>query len=123
MSGHGSWEKELFGKWCDEFGYGAAIITEAYNVARIRGVQAPLPYMDKLLSEWHAKGLSTREDCLSDLDMYSKKRKDQSDDKPARSRDRSQPQTPKYGNFDAGEAFKRALMRSYDTNGDTEEKK
>ena len=112
-------ERELFKRWSVDFGYGTPIITEAYNLARMRSVTAPLSYMNKLLTEWHDKGLTTAEACAADAEAFSKKQKD-GEDTPSRRRKKSEAPTPKYGNFDANDAFMKALSRSY---GDESDKK
>ena len=111
-------EREMFKKWTVEFGYGAPVITVAFNISRMRNVKAPLPYMDKLLSDWHAAGLKTKEDCEASAEAHSKQNEAQR--APAARRRRMEAPTPKYGNFNAEDAFKKALSRSY---GETDDKK
>ena len=112
-------ERELFKKWANEYGYGTPIITEAYNIARMRSISAPLPYMDTLLGEWHSLGLTKAEDCVKCAEAYSQKRKDEAAEAISSRKKKKDTPTPKYGNFNAEDAFKKALSRSYGTKSDS----
>ena len=110
-------ERERFKKWSEEFGYSASIISEAYDVAVTcssgRGI---VGYMDKVLTSWHEAGCKTVSECLAKLqsDRNALAAKSSSPKKRAK----TAPETPRYGDFDIGDAFKKALERSYGEGGE-----
>lgn len=105
-------ERERFKKWSEEFGYSTAIISEAYDVAVTcssgRGI---VGYMDKVLTGWHEAGCKTVSECIAKLDA------DRTALAPKNSapkkHTKTTPETPRYGDFDINDAFKKALERSY----------
>jgi DNA replication protein DnaD len=66
--------------------------------------------MDKVLSGWHAKGLSTLEECRA-ANSVSKAAAEKPT--PTRPKAKSKPEKPRYGDFDVNDAFAKALERSY----------
>ncbi len=108
-------EKEMFRKWADDFGYSAAIVGEAYNISALGTGKLSLSYMDKVLTSWHEAGCRTVEECLANHAVKAADTKVQ----VASRRTRTEPQKPRYGDFDINDAFSKALERSYST----EEKK
>lgn len=102
-------QKRYFNKWCVDFGYGDAIISLAYDYTAINTQGAPLAYMDKILTAWHDAGCKTVEQCKAQYSADGEKRKSSRTSK----REKTTSPTPKYGSFDANEAFLAALERSY----------
>jgi len=102
-------QKEYFRKWMDEYCFGSEIIAEAYDIAALKTPNASLQYMDKVLASWHEAGLKTVEECKN-YDTSSLKAKQ---DKRSARNSKTEPKTPKYGNFDPKAAFLAALERSY----------
>ena len=51
-------EKHLF-KWHDEYGMSEEMIALAYEYCIIHTAKLSFPYMDKIISRWHAVGIST----------------------------------------------------------------
>ena len=103
-------QKEYFKKWMNEYCYGSDIISEAYDIAALNTKNGSLQYMDKVLTSWHEAGLKTAEECRSyDTARLKEKRDKRSAKKPSK----TEPETPKYGNFDPSAAFMAALDRSY----------
>lgn len=102
-------ELEYFHKWSGEFGYSVEIIKEAYNKAVMKTGERSLAYMDTLLTAWHTAGCKTVSECIENSEAFSVEHKQ----KKARQKQKSEPATPKYGNFDVEDAFAKALARSY----------
>lgn len=105
-------EKEAFDKWTVNFGYSTVIIGEAYSVCVSNTGRLSVSYMDKVLTSWHNLGLKTVEECRAAKAIS----KAEGEEKPRRSSVKSEPQKPRYGDFDIDEAFQKALMRSYEEN-------
>ena len=103
-------QKKYFSRWCVEFGYGHDIISAAYDYTTINTQGAPLPYMDKLLTSWHGAGCKTVSQCRAQYDTVAEGRKKERGKKSSK----VESPTPKYGSFDANEAFLAALDRSFD---------
>ena len=109
-------ETELVNRWYYDYGYGEDIIGEAYDITVVNTGKLSLAYMDKLITHWHECDCKTVEDCkrLSENEKPAKK----VEEKKAPPRmPRTPKSSPRYGNFDVDDAFKKALMRSY---GDAE---
>ncbi len=90
-------EKKHFASWSEEYGYGIDIITEAYNITVEKTSKLSLPYLSKILSNWHGKGLKTLTDVQNSLAEYAKS-------KEITQRSSS--------SFDVDEFFELALKRS-----------
>lgn len=103
-------QKEYFKKWMNDYCFGSDIISEAYDIAALNTKNGSLPYMDRVLTSWHEAGLKTAEECRNyDTARLKEKRDKRSAKKPSK----TEPETPKYGNFDPSAAFMAALDRSY----------
>lgn len=107
-------EQEYVNKWYYTFGYSADVIGEAFDLTVVNTSKFSLPYMDKLLTHWNESGCKTAEECraLSERERAEKKAAQASEEKnkkPAAPKK----QTPRYGDFDVNDAFKKALQRSY----------
>jgi len=107
-------ELEYFERWDKEFGYSVEIIKEAFGITTINTAKTSFRYMDRILSDWHAAGCKTVEECRRHSESRPKS------DSAAQKRAKSVPEKPRYGDFDVEDAFAKALKRSYGT--DTEEK-
>lgn len=105
-------EREAFNKWTVTFGYSTVIIGEAYSVCVNNTGRLSVSYMDKVLTGWHSMGLKTVEECRAAKAIS----KAEGEEKPKRSKEKSEPQKPRYGDFDIDDAFRKALMRSYEDN-------
>lgn len=110
-------EREYFKKWLVDFGYSGVIIGEAYDITVKATSKLSLPYIDKILTEWHASECKTLEECRAKSDSRShemgKKAKNSSQNK----KKSVEAETPKYTDFNSEDALMRALERSY---GDAE---
>lgn len=116
-----AFEKETIRKWCFDFCYSVPIISKAYEVMRQgTGSGFSLPYMDTVLTNWHAAGCKTVEDCSA---LIEKTRGEMATERKAPPRlPRKPKETPRHGDFDPEEAFKLALARSYrDDDADTDD--
>lgn len=106
-------ETELVNRWYSDFGYGEAIIGEAYDITVMNTGKLSLAYMDKLITRWHETDCKTLDDCKR-VSASEKPEKKEAEEKKAPPRMPKTPKTtPRYGNFDVDDAFKKALMRSY----------
>ena len=103
-------ERESFKKWTNDFGYSTVIIGEAYSICVLNTGRLSISYMDKVLSSWHAKGLSTLEECRAANAVFKAEAEKPN---PTRPKAKSKPEKPRYGDFDVNDAFAKALERSY----------
>ena len=103
-------EKECFKKWSKDYGYFTEIVGEAYDIAATNATRGHISYADKLLSRWYETGCRTVADCRSryEADEEEKKAK-----KTPQTEKKTAKKTERYGDFDAEEAFLKALERSY----------
>ena len=110
-------EKGYFKKWSEDFGYSTAIITEAYDIAVLnsKSGRGDLRYMDKILTDWQEAGCRTVNECKARSEAERAKL---STEKAAKKNKKSEAPTPRYGNFDAKDAFMKALERSYGKEND-----
>lgn len=110
-------QKAYFKKWSEEYGYSVAIITEAYDISALNTGKCDLRYMDRILSDWHEAGCRTINECKARAEA-----KKTTVAQGTAKKKKSQPETPRYGNFDAKDAFMKALERSYGKENDDEER-
>ena len=106
-------EQEYVKKWYGEFGFGEDIIGEAYDITVRNTSKLSLSYMDALLTNWHAEGCKTLEECRAAVERDKAKRAAEEKQKTPPKMPRAQKTAPRYGNFDPLEAFEAALKRSY----------
>lgn len=109
-------EKGYFKKWSEEYGYSVAIVGEAFDIAvmNTKDSKGDLRYMDSVLTDWHSAGCKT----LSECQARSSARKYSDKSAEPKKRQKTDAPTPRYGNFDVNDAFKKALERSYGENED-----
>lgn len=103
-------ERELFKKWSEEYGYGATIVSEAYDIAVMNTKKGSLKYMDRVLTNWYDAGCKTVSECRAHSESERAKSKAQPTEKKYA---KSRPETPRYGDFDVNEAFFNAVERSF----------
>lgn len=114
-------ECELVDKWYYEFGFGEAVIGEAYDIMAMNSAKLSMPYMDKLLTAWHEAGCKTVEECRAKAERdraemaeaRAKANESAGEKTPPRMPRVPQKEKPRYGDFDVDEAFKKSLLRSY----------
>lgn len=92
-------EKKHFTQWYEEYGYGIDIITEAYDITVEKTGKLSIPYLSKILSNWHSKNLHTLEDIKTSLAEYEKAKTEKQEGNSS---------------FDVDEFFELALKRSRD---------
>ena len=107
-------EQEYAKRWYYEFGYSAEIVGEAYNITTLHTGELNFPYMNKILVHWNDSGCKTLEDCrsLSERERAEIKAAEATEEKQKKT-STPKKQTPRYGDFDVNDAFKKALQRSY----------
>lgn len=106
-------QQNYFRIWNDDFGFSPAIVSEAYEIA-LNNTDIgsnKFPYMHSILETWHKGGCKTVAECKA----YSEANKPA---KAAKRASKTDAPTPRYGNFDVNDAFKKALERSYGENED-----
>ena len=108
-------ERGYFKKWSETYGYSVTIITEAYDIAVLNTKSGDLRYMDAILTSWYEAGCRTISECKARSEAESAKI---SAEKAAKKTSKTQPETPRYGNFDVNEAFMNALERSFKSEDD-----
>ena len=120
----GESERSLIDKWTGEFCFGTEIVKKAYDYSVMATGNRSLPYMDKLLSDWHANGCTTLDACTKRHDLERTRmlneRTDGRTDNVAPRRERKNT-TPRFGDFDPEEVMKRALERTYASEGSDNE--
>ena len=104
-------ERESFRKWTNDFGYSTVIIGEAYSICVLNTGRLSVSYMDKVLTGWHAKGLTTLDECRAANAVMKAGAAEKP--RPERPKTKSKPEQPRYGDFDVNDAFAKALERSY----------
>lgn len=109
-------QSEYIKRWSQDFGYSPAIVAEAYDIAvmNTKGARGDMRYMDSVLTAWHEAGARTLNDCRAQREINKQKYSE----KTAKKNTKSQPETPRYGNFDVDEAFLSAIERSFGDDGD-----
>lgn len=106
-------ELAYFRRWCDEFDFTTEIVSAAYDICSVAtGGKLSLPYMDKILSEWHEAGCKTLDECRRHEEKNKVERREAYKPK-VKPREKEKPKPPRYGSFDVDEAFKAALKRSF----------
>ena len=103
-------EKGYFKKWTETYGYSVAIITEAYDISALNTGGVKLSYMDAILTNWYEAGCRTVSECKAKSEAEKAKL---SNDNQSKKKSKTEAPTPRYGNFDAKDAFMKALERSY----------
>ena len=63
-------EKDLFKKWSEEYGYGAAIVSEAYDISAMNTKSGNLRYMDKVLTNKKTINACVQKNVLSPAPFY-----------------------------------------------------
>jgi DnaD/phage-associated family protein len=106
-------ELEYVRRWYDEYGFTTEIIGEAYNISTLGTSRLSMPYMEKILSSWHAAGCKTLEECKQRSEKDSAALATAHKEKAKRAKPKSEAPKPRYGSFDVDEAFKAALARSF----------
>ena len=108
-------EQEYVNKWYYEYGFSEEIIGIAFDITVVNTAgKVSLPYMDKLLTHWNECGCKTADDCnnLIERERTEKKVSEKAEEKVKKA-SAPKKQTPRYGDFDVNDAFKKALQRSY----------
>ena len=110
-------EKKMFTRWGLEFGFGTAIVSEAYDMAALYA-KGSMKYMDKVLTAWHEAGCKTVAECKAQSESHKNENAPASEKKTSRKKE----EPKRYGDFDVNEAFERALLRSYGEEASKNEK-
>ena len=106
-------ELAYFHRWCDEFDFTTEIISSAYDISSVAiGGKLSLPYMDKILTEWHDAGCKTLDECRRHEEKNKADRREAYKPK-TKPREKEKAKPPRYGSFDVDEAFRAALKRSF----------
>ena len=101
-------EISAFTKWRSEFGFRYEIIYYAYQITLENRREYSLPYMDAILSKWHAQSLTTMEAIKAYEKGFQEKREQ------ARSKSRAPLNAPaENSSFDTGDFFLAAVKRSF----------
>ena len=108
-------ERAYFKKWSEEFDYSVGVVSEAYDIAVLNTTsgKGDLRYMDTVLTAWHEAGCKTVAECRQHVESEKAKRK--AEKTGTKKREKTAPETPRYGEFDTNDAFMKALQRSYGT--------
>ncbi len=116
-------ELGYYRKWTQTYGFLPEIILLAQDKNVLATTKYSYSYMDTLLTRWHECGCKTAEDCegrwQEDRLKIQEERKRENSQKHNESKSKSP--APKFGDFDPGEALKRAIERSYAKYADDDE--
>ncbi len=111
-------EKGWFRKWFEEFGMSYELVERAYEITVDQTDKLSLPYLDKVLTNWHAAGCKTMEDVDQVLADFDAGRAEKAATKPVKAAriGKEQPGTggEAHGSFDTDSFFELALARSRD---------
>ena len=106
-------ELAYFRRWCEEFDFTTEIVSSAYDICSVAtGGKLSLPYMDKILTEWHEAGCKTLDECRRHEEKNKADRREAYKPK-TKPREKEKSKPPRYGSFDVDEAFQAALRRSF----------
>ncbi len=78
-------QRRYFTVWSKEYGFGADMIYEAYEISIDRTEKMSLAYMDKVLKNWHDSGIKTPSDVEAEHEKWVKSKAVQpkkAEDKP-----------------------------------------
>ncbi len=89
-------ENAFFRNWLQEMELPVPLIEYAYTVTVDKTGKASMPYMNRILTDWYAKGIRTAEDAEREMETYREKKKEKAE-----------------GSFRTDEFFDAALRRSY----------
>lgn len=64
-------QKEFIGKWVNAYGFSDEMIGEAYQITLNGAGKLSFPYMNKILENWHSKGIKLREQIDVDKKPHS----------------------------------------------------
>lgn len=110
-------EREHFKRWMHEYGYSVNIIGEAYDVTVAAINKMSLSYINSILTEWHAQGCKTLEECRAKINTRKYDNAKNANNNVQKTKKTITAETPKYADFNSEDALLRALERSY---GDSE---
>lgn len=108
-------ERACFKKWSEEFGYSSAVIEQAYDIAVLntKSGRGDVRYMDTILTDWFNAGCKTVNQCLEKIEADRASKITEKTPKAQKTRQKTQADTPRYGNFDIEAAFQNAISRSF----------
>lgn len=91
-------EQDFMRRWFKEFGFDAAIVTEACSRTITATGSASFPYADKILTGWKENGVRT----LQDVEMLDKRRQEKQTKKQsaAAPRQSQRPSSNRFNNFE-----------------------
>ena len=78
-------QRRYFNVWSKEYGFGADMIYEAYEISIDRTEKMSLAYMDKVLKNWHDSGIKTPSDVEAEHEKWVRSKSVQpkkAEDKP-----------------------------------------
>ena len=67
-----TFEEEYILKWVNEYGYGMDVIEMALKRSTLKS-NAGFEYYDKLLTDWHSKGLVTVQEIQNEISSFTEK--------------------------------------------------
>ena len=110
--------REYFRKWSEDYAYGTPVVSLAYDLVSISSGKLSFTKMDKIITDWHENGAKTLEECEARYMEFRRTLAEESEKKretlaEKTSSRRPKKEKPRYGDFDAEEAFKLALSRSF----------
>lgn len=111
-------EREFLRKWSEDYAYGTPVVSLAYDLSTLSIGKLSFAYMDKIITDWHENGAKTLEECEARYMEFRRTLAEESEKKretlaEKTSSRRPKKEKPRYGDFDAEEALKQALSRSF----------
>jgi DnaD/phage-associated family protein len=67
-------QRKLMDKWLKEYGMPTEVILEACDKAGMQIGKPKFSYVDKILTEWHKKGIRTLKDVIADSEEFNRKK-------------------------------------------------
>ncbi len=105
-------ERKYFKRWLHEYEYSSTIIGEAYDICVNATGGLSLRYIDTVLTNWHAAGCKTLEECRTQHELHKSEYDKKTKKKTSKSANETA-EVPKYADFNSEDALMRALERSY----------
>jgi DnaD/phage-associated family protein len=109
---------DLLRKWSEEYGYGAPVVSLAYDLSTLSIGKLSFAYIDKIIEDWHESGAKTLEECEARYMEFRRIRSEAEEKKRETLAEktrvgRPKKEKPRYGDFDPEAALEMALSRSF----------
>lgn len=112
-------ENAMLERWFVSYGYDMDVIGAAYDITANTAAKVTLGYADKILEDWHRRGLKT----LPEVEAYLAAAPARANSGSAAAKKSSGGKKPSTSSFDVNSFFESALERSYGKSTDQTDQK